>query len=205
MGQITIRNREIKAGNNQSFEILAGDNDLIIGIGGDTSTSPGVSAVLVDGESAALIVADSQFSFVWAELWRIHMPHLGAAIVVGFTASDASNVMICVWKCTGILVDSPVRATGSAKDNSNDLVNVNVTSDPRDMVFYMGVKDSGTPAWTAVTAQTAEVANGVGADEPGVSPTASGTFGESGVDTALVAVGASLKSGRAGSFGAAIG
>jgi hypothetical protein len=125
--------------------------------------------------------------------------------VVGFTASDASNVMICVTKCTGIQTVNPVRATGSAKDNSNDLVNVSLTSDPRDMVFYMGVKNSGAPVWSSVTAQSAEANNGRGADEPGSSPTADGTFGETGVDTAIVAVGASLKSGRAGSFGVVAG
>ena len=205
MGQIIIRDREIKAGNNQSFEILSGDNDLIIGIGGDTATVPSVTEVLVDGVAATKIVGVSQYSFVWAELWLIHNPHLGSAIVVGFTASDASNVMICVTKCTGIRIASPVRATGTAASNSNDLVNASMTSDPLDTVFYFGVKDSGSPVWTNVTNQSAEILNARSADEVGSSPTALGTYGETGVDTAIVAVGASLKSGRRGSFGAAIG
>jgi hypothetical protein len=199
---ITVRERTIQAatlGGTETFEILAGDNFLVIGVSYTGAGTPDVDSILVDGVAATHDVTTKISSSVNVEMWHIHNPHVGAAIVISAGGTGAGNLAMCVWKCNLANVASTVRDTGLASGTPNDDITVTIDSDPLDHVFYIGRRDGGAPTWKSVTTSTSKVRDTVGADEAGSSPTASGTFGVTGSDENVVAVGMSVKRGRAGS------
>jgi hypothetical protein len=198
---ITVRERTIQVatlGGTETFEILAGDNFLVIGISYTGSGTPDVDSILVDGVAATQVVSSKIQDFVNVELWYIHNPHTGAAIVISAGGTGATNLAMCVWKCNLSHVTDTVRDTDTVADGSAEGITVTVDSHPLDMVFYLGRRDGGSPFWAVVDNQTAEVRDTRGADEVGTAPTANGQWGEVS-DGKLVAVGMSVKRGRTGS------
>jgi hypothetical protein len=189
--QIVVREVELEVDNNKSFEILSGDNFLVIGVTHDANGGATLSAVTVDGLDAEFIVQDQIANTCGAELWHFHNPTVGAAIIIGATGA-VGNLAFFVAKCNLAHQVSTVRDSQGEADVSIDFLAVTVNSDPRDKVFYVGKRDGGSPAWQDGIIQTAEQRDSRMAYEDGSSPTASAGYGVA-PDAKICAVGASIR------------
>ena len=187
------REVELAVDNNKSYEILAGDNFLVIGVTYESSSNQHLTAVTVDGLDATLVAqATGSVNGVKAQLWRYNQPTVGAAIVIGGTGS-VSSLSWFVAKCNLAYIPSPVRDSGGHGENTDSIAE-DVSSEVTDMAFSCARRDGGNPAYTAVgdLVQTAEQRDSRLAYRTGASPTQGFSFGEA-PDATHVIVAASIR------------